>query len=92
MTFAIHTGDNSSEKLSLDHMQVFFDKLTKVQKKMKEAHFSQKMINRKFEGHYSLTKVHNKNIVSYSIIETVIMVMILTFQFFYIRSLISKVD
>jgi hypothetical protein len=48
------------------------------------------MINRKYEGHYEITKVHNKNIVSYSIIESVIMVMILSFQFFYISNLISK--
>ena len=50
VTLTLSTGENEEKKLSLDHLQVFFDKLSIVGTKIKEAHFSQKMINRKYQG------------------------------------------
>jgi hypothetical protein len=48
------------------------------------------MINDKSRGHFKIVKDHNKNIVQYSIIETVLMIAIVLIQMFYLKSLVNK--
>lgn len=57
---------------------------------MTDTIFNQKMMSRKLEGHYDSTKVHNQKIVSYSIVETVLMIIIFFAQFLYIKKLVDQ--
>jgi hypothetical protein len=90
VTFAIHTGENVEKKIQLDNLQGIYETLSKADLKMKDIHFNQQMLNRKAENHFNSTKAHNTDITQFTFIETTIMVMILVFQFFYIRNLTEK--
>merc|ERR1711976_1083065 len=89
-TLAIAFGKEKESKLSVDHLQPFIDKLSNVEGKMRDVKFSQKMIGSRLENHFESSKYHNKTIMSYTIIETVIMILIFLFQFFYLRSLVKE--
>ena len=75
--------------VSTDHLTNLFTDVERVNNGIREIHFNQKMLNRKFETHYESTKKHNKNITFWSMLETGVMSVILLFQLFYIKSLIE---
>jgi hypothetical protein len=78
------------KSLTSDHMTNLFSEIDRVSVGMREVHFNQKMLKRKFESHYSSTEKHNKNITFMSIVETGLMSIILISQLFYIKSLVEQ--
>jgi len=90
VTFAIHAGNNTDETLKTEHVSGLNARINNIDKKIKDVHFNQKMMVRKFEGHYETTRSHNKNIVMFSLLESGIMITILLVQMFYIKSLLGK--
>ena len=75
--------------VSTDHLVNLFTDVELVNNGIREIHFNQKMLNRKFETHYESTKKHNKNITFWSMLETGVMSAILLFQLCYIKTLIE---
>jgi len=90
VTFAIHAGNNTDETLKTEHVSGLNARINNIDKKIKDVHFNQKMMVRKFEGHYETTRSHNKNIVMFSLLESGIMITILLVQMFYIKSLLGE--
>ena len=52
MTFAVHTGNNTDEHLKSEHLEKINHRVSVVDKKIKDIHFNEKMMVRKYEGHY----------------------------------------
>jgi len=75
--------------VSTDHLTTLLSDIEKLNIGVREIHFNQKMLNRKFESHYETTNKHNKNITFWSMLETGMMSAILIIQLFYIKSLVE---
>jgi len=75
--------------VSTDHLSNIFKDVDIINNGIREIHFNQKMLNRKFESHYDSTKKHNHNITFWSMLETGLMSFILIIQLFYIKSLVE---
>jgi len=90
ITFALHTTKEEMKGLTPDHLTNLFADVERVGNGIREIHFNQKMLNRKFESHYHSTEKHNKNITFWSMLETGLMSLILISQLFYIKSLIEQ--
>jgi hypothetical protein len=76
--------------VSSDHITNILSDVERVNNGIREIHFNQKMLNRKFETHYDSTNKHNKNITFWSMLETGLMSAILMIQLFYIKSLVEQ--
>lgn len=76
--------------VSTDHLTNLLSDVERVNNGIREIHFNQKMLNRKFETHYDTTNKHNKNITFWSMLETGLMSAILIVQLFYIKSLVEQ--
>jgi len=76
--------------VSSDHITNILSDVERVNNGIREIHFNQKMLNRKFETHYDSTNKHNKNITFWSLLETGLMSAILMIQLFYIKSLVEQ--
>ena len=72
------------------HIQPVINKLTNTANTVKMVHFNQKMVVRKLKSHYKLAASHNKKIVVFSVIESVLMFFIFILQSCYIKSLIKR--
>ncbi len=81
----MHTTKEEMKNLNMDHIQKLFYDVDIVHNGIREIHFNQKMLNRKFEAHFDKTIQHNKNITFWSILETTLMSGILLIQLFYIK-------
>jgi hypothetical protein len=61
-----------------------------IDKSINDIKFTQRMISQKTAGHFKIVKENNNNIVKYSIFETVMMVLIVLGQMFYLKKLVNN--
>jgi hypothetical protein len=90
VTFALHSGSNIDRSLDMEHLSQLYSKIDLADSKMKEFAFANKMLARKIEGHFEIAGLHNGKIFWYSIMETILMVVILIIQLLYIKNLLNK--
>ncbi len=88
-TFALHSTKEDMKGLNADHLTNLYKDVDSINDGIREIHFNQKMLNRKFESHYDSTKKHNRNITFWSILETGLISIILISQLLYIKSLLD---
>jgi hypothetical protein len=90
VTFAIHSEANIEHSMDTDTLSEMDKKVNAVESKMNEFYVNKKMEMRKYEGHFELSRQHNSSIMTYSLLETIIMIVILVVQLYYLRSIFNK--
>jgi hypothetical protein len=87
VSFAIHQGKDTNTHLTHENLNSIWDKLLDITNKMKKSSFTSKMLSKKFDAKYDIIKIHNRNIVLFSLIEIALMIIIFFLQVFYIKKL-----
>jgi hypothetical protein len=92
VTFGFSLEKNNDLSLSADHLDPLYNQIDSIDNMVKDIRFTQRMLSDKMRGHFKIVKVHNKNIVRYNIIETVVMSLIVLIQMFYLKKLVNNAN
>jgi hypothetical protein len=77
-----------------------FNKIVKIENKIKEVKLRENLLLKKEEGHYKCIifilifqaiKSHNQYIVTFSLVESGTMIIIFIIQTFYIKNLLNRI-
>ena len=88
--FAINDDTKVEESLGKQKVDKISGYLNEIDLKINQMRSKQNIINKKTETHNESVNKHNKEILVYSIIEVITMLIVFAVQTFYIKSIVEK--
>ena len=88
--FAINDDTKTEESLGKQKVDKISGYLNEIDLKINQMRSKQNIINKKTETHNDSVNKHNKEILVYSIIEVITMLIVFAVQTFYIKSIVEK--
>jgi hypothetical protein len=88
--FAINDDTKVEESLGKQKVDKISGYLNEIDLKINQMRSKQNIINKKTETHNDSVNKHNKEILIYSIIEVITMLIVFAVQTFYIKSIVEK--
>ena len=88
--FAINDDTKTEESLGKQKVDKISGYLNEIDLKINQMRSKQNIINKKTETHNDSVNKHNKEILIYSIIEVITMLIVFAVQTFYIKSIVEK--
>ena len=90
LVFLMHLTNIKSDKLGTEKVDKISGYLQEIDKNMNNMRMTQGIINKKTNAHNDSVNKHNKQIVVYSIVEVVVLILIFITQSYYVKRLVSK--
>jgi ATPase subunit of ABC transporter with duplicated ATPase domains len=88
--FAINDDTKTEESIGKQKVDKISGYLNEIDLKINQMRSKQNIINKKTETHNDSVNKHNKEILIYSIIEVITMLIVFAVQTFYIKSIVEK--
>lgn len=90
VTFALHCGNSTEEILTSEHLTPIEKDLLGVQTAVKDFQVDQQFASLRQESHHRTVAASNKNLLIFSIIESIFVVAVSFWQGFYIKKLLDN--
>ena len=88
--FLLHVTNVKSDNLGAEKVDKISGYLQEIDQNMNNMRMTQGIINKKTNAHNESVNKHNKQIVVYSVVEVVVLILVFAAQSYYVKRLVSR--